>query len=52
MIDEAARQNVALALMPGVAKLYDEAIARGEGGRDHTAAFRFPVEEYSGLFPK
>jgi len=26
-----------------VAKLYDEAIARGEGGRDTTAAFRYPV---------
>ena len=43
MIDEAARHDIALALMPSVAKLYDEAIARGEGGRDHTAAFRFPV---------
>ncbi len=45
MIDEAARHDVALAVMPSVAKLYDEAIARGESGRDHTAAFRFPVDE-------
>ncbi len=44
MIDEAARHDVALALMPSVAALYDEAIARGEGGRDHTAAFRYPVD--------
>ena len=29
--------------MPSVAKLFDEAIARGEGGRDSTAAFRYPV---------
>ena len=33
-----------LEAMPGVAKLYDAAIARGEGGRDHTAAFRYPAE--------
>ena len=43
MIDEAARHDVALAVMPSVAKLFDEAIARGEGGRDSTAAFRYPV---------
>src|SRR5271166_1307937 len=43
MIDEAARHDVALAVMPSVAKLYDDAIARGEGGRDQTAAFRFPI---------
>ena len=34
MIDEAARHDVALAVMPSVAALYDAAIARGEGGRD------------------
>ena len=44
MIDEAARHDVALAVMPSVAGLYDAAIARGEAGRDMTAAFRFPVE--------
>ncbi len=44
MIDEAQRHDVALALMPSVAALYDAAIARGEGGRDTTAAFRYPVE--------
>ena len=44
MIDEAARHDVALAVMPGVAALYDAAIARGEGGRDTSAAFRFPIE--------
>jgi 3-hydroxyisobutyrate dehydrogenase len=44
MIDEAKRRGVNLAVMPSVANLYDAAIARGEGGRDHTAAFRFPVE--------
>ena len=45
MIDEAARHDVALAVMPGVAALYDAAIARGEGGRDTSAAFRFPVDD-------
>ena len=44
MIDEAARHDVALAVMPGVAALYDAAIARGEGSRDTTAAFRYPVD--------
>jgi 3-hydroxyisobutyrate dehydrogenase len=43
MIDEAKRHNVALAVMPSVAALYDQAIARGEGDRDTTAAFRFPI---------
>jgi 3-hydroxyisobutyrate dehydrogenase len=43
MIDEAARHDVALAVMPGVAALYDAAIARGEGGQDTSAAFRYPV---------
>ena len=44
MIDEAARHDVALAVMPSVAALYDAAIARGEGSRDTTAAFRYPVD--------
>jgi 3-hydroxyisobutyrate dehydrogenase len=44
MIDEAARHDVALAVMPDVAALFDAAIARGEGGRDTSAAFRFPVD--------
>jgi 3-hydroxyisobutyrate dehydrogenase len=44
MIEEGVRHDIALAVMPSVAKLYDDAIARGEGGRDHTGAFRFPVE--------
>ena len=44
MIEEAARHDVALAVMPSVAGLYDAAIARGESGLDHTAAFRFPAE--------
>jgi len=43
MIEEAARHNVPLGVISAVAKLYDEAIARGEGGRDTTAAFRYPV---------
>jgi 3-hydroxyisobutyrate dehydrogenase len=42
MIDEAARHDVALAVMPSVAALYDAALARG--GRDTSAAFRFPVD--------
>lgn len=44
MIEEANRHDVTLAVMPRVAGLFDEAIARGEGGRDTTAAFRFPVD--------
>jgi 3-hydroxyisobutyrate dehydrogenase len=43
MIEEAARHGVELGLMPLIAKLYDQAIARGEGALDTTAAFRFPV---------
>ena len=31
-------------LMPSIAALFDEAIARGEGSRDNTAAFRYPAE--------
>jgi 3-hydroxyisobutyrate dehydrogenase len=42
MIEEAARHGVALRLMPLVAGLYDQAIGRGEGALDTTAAFRFP----------
>jgi 3-hydroxyisobutyrate dehydrogenase len=45
MIEEAQRHDVALAVMPSVAALYDAAIARGEGAKDTTAAFRFPVEK-------
>ena len=44
MIDEAASHGVALAVMPGVAALYDAAIARGESGRDTSAAFRYPAD--------
>ena len=44
MLDEAARRGVALAVMPGVAALYEAALARGEGGLDTSAAFRFPVD--------
>ncbi len=44
MIDEAPRHDVALAVMPSLAALYDAAIARGEGGRDTSAAFRYPIE--------
>lgn len=43
MLEEAARHNIPLGVISAVAKLYDEAIARGEGGRDTTAAFRYPV---------
>ena len=45
MIEEAARHDVALALIPDIAAFYEAAVARGESGRDHSAAFRFPVEE-------
>lgn len=45
MIDEATRHGVQLALMPGVATLQEQAIARGEGGMDTTAAFRFPIDK-------
>ena len=44
MIEEAARNDVSLAVMPSVAKLYDAAVSRGEAGFDHTAAFRFPID--------
>ncbi len=42
MLEEAARHNIPLGDCWSL-KLYDEAIARGEGGRDTTAAFRYPV---------
>ena len=42
MIEEAARHNVPLGVISAVAKLYDEAIARGEGGRDTSAASATP----------
>jgi 3-hydroxyisobutyrate dehydrogenase len=41
MIEEAGRHAVELGLMPLIANLYDQAIARGEGALDTTAAFRF-----------
>jgi 3-hydroxyisobutyrate dehydrogenase-like beta-hydroxyacid dehydrogenase len=43
MIEEAERHGVGLAVMPLVAALYDQAITRGEGLLDTTAAFRFPA---------
>jgi hypothetical protein len=45
MIEEAERHDIALAVMPSVAALYDAAIARGEGGKDTTAAFRYPLDK-------
>jgi 3-hydroxyisobutyrate dehydrogenase len=44
MQEEADRQNVKLALIPGIAALQDEAIARGEGSLDTTAGFRYPIK--------
>jgi 3-hydroxyisobutyrate dehydrogenase len=38
MIEEAGRHGVDLALMPAVAALLDEAIARGDGAKDASAA--------------
>ncbi len=43
MIEEAARAGVDLAVMPGVAAMFDAAIARGEGALDAAAAARMPV---------
>ncbi len=40
MLEEAARHGVELAVMPAVARVYDAALARGEGDLDTTAAFR------------
>ncbi len=44
MIEEAARQDIALSVMPAMMALYDAAVARGEAGHDTTAAFRYPVK--------
>ena len=43
MIEEAARSGVDLFVMPGVAAMFDAAIARGEGALDAAAAARMPV---------
>ncbi len=43
MIEEAQRHGVDLFVMPGVAAMYDAAIARGEGALDSAAAARMPV---------
>jgi 3-hydroxyisobutyrate dehydrogenase len=42
MIEEAARHGVDLFVMPGVAAMFDAAIARGEGALDAAAAARAP----------
>jgi 3-hydroxyisobutyrate dehydrogenase len=42
MIEEAERGGMPLFVMPGVAAIYDAAIARGEGGLDTAAAARIP----------
>jgi 3-hydroxyisobutyrate dehydrogenase len=42
MIEEAQRGGVDLFVMPGVAALFDAAIARGEGALDAAAAARMP----------
>jgi len=47
MIEEAARHGVELSVMRQVADLYEQAIARGEGSLDTTAAFRFPAPKRS-----
>lgn len=43
MIEEACRGGVDLFVMPGVAAMFDAAIARGEGALDAAAAARAPV---------
>ena len=43
MIEQAASAGVELFVMPGVAAMFDAAIARGEGGLDSAAAARMPV---------
>ncbi len=43
MIEEAQRGGVDLYLMPGLAALFDAAIARGEGSLDAAAAARMPL---------
>ena len=40
MIEEAARGGIDLGVMPGVAAMFDAAIARGEGGLDASAVAR------------
>jgi 3-hydroxyisobutyrate dehydrogenase len=42
MIEEAQRGGVDLFVMPGVATMFDAAIARGEGAWDAAAAARAP----------
>jgi 3-hydroxyisobutyrate dehydrogenase len=43
MIEEARRGGVELFVMPGVAAMFDAAIARGEGALDSAAAARIPT---------
>ena len=43
MIEEARRGGVDLFVMPGVAAMFDAAIARGEGALDLAAAARMPA---------
>jgi 3-hydroxyisobutyrate dehydrogenase len=43
MIEEARRGGVELYVMPGVAAMFDAAIARGEGALDSAAAARMPT---------
>jgi 3-hydroxyisobutyrate dehydrogenase len=43
MIEEARRGGVELFVMPGVAAMFDAAIARGEGALDAAAAARMPT---------
>ncbi len=43
MIEEARRGGIELFVMPGVAAMFDAAIARGEGGLDAVAAARLPT---------
>lgn len=43
MIEEARRSGVDLFVMPGVAAMFDAAIARGEGALDAAAAARMPL---------
>ena len=42
MLEEAERGGVELYVMPGVAAMYDAAIARGEGALDSGAAALLP----------
>jgi len=43
MVEEARRGGVDLFVMPGVAAMFDAAIARGEGALDSAAAARMPL---------